>query len=445
MTSPPPAAPRPGRHAQPGRASRVTRIVQTDELPDGVNALASADGKTIIVRASLDRFSRRRAMHEVMATIRRFPRLALYPAMTAEGIRQVFRRISEAVASASQATTQVTSLAADHLGSVAVAVTAVAGTAVVIVAVTVASPSTPAAPGQAPAAGGPAGSLVSGPAPVHVTLPTRPLSYLGVYESGVPGSYAPVDQFAAATGHQPDVALYYSGWYERFQAGFAEEAYVSGATPFVQIEPYGVSLAAIAAGDYDGYLISYADAVREYGHAVIIGFAHEPNSATYPWGLGHTDPADFIAAWRHVVDVFRAQGADNVTWLWTVNSVGAGGAGPVAPWWPGQGYVTWVGIDGYFVLPTSTFANVVGSTLAAVRQLTGDPVLISETAVGPGTGDQAGKIAEEFSGVRADGLLGLVWFDVDQQGGIYHQDWRLEGDQAAVTAFRKGAGYLAGS
>ena len=33
--------------------------------------------------------------------------------------------------------------------------------------------------------------------------------------------------------------------------------------------------------------------------------------------------------------VFRAQGADNVTWLWTINT-SLPRSGPVSRWWPGQ-------------------------------------------------------------------------------------------------------------
>ena len=441
MTSPPPPAPRTGRHSQPSRMPGVTRIVQTDELPDGVNALASADGKTIIVRASLDAFSRRSAMREVMTTIRRFPRLVLYPAVAAESIRQLLRRASGAVSGAGQAVQQVVATAGDHIGGVAVAITAAAGTAIVATtAVSASPPAGHAAPGSSPPA-----AHAAGPSPgpvVHARLSAKPLSRLGVFEDGA--DLAPVEQFAAAIHHQPNVVLYYSSWYEKFQTGFADQVSASGAVPLVQINPFGVSLADIAAGKYDGYLISYADQVRGFGRPVIIGFAHEPNGNWYPWGAGRTSPANFIAAWRHIVDVFRAQGADNVTWLWTVNSMSKG-AGPIAGLWPGADYVTWVGIDGYYVRPTDTFASVFGPTLAAVRELTGDQVLISETAVGPATGDQPGKIADLFAGVRAQHLLGLVWFDKAQDKGPYRQDWRLEGDPAAIAAFRKGADYLPGS
>jgi mannan endo-1,4-beta-mannosidase len=441
MTSPPPPAPTTGRHSRPARMPGITRIVQTDELPEGVNALASADGKTVIVRASLDPFSRRRAMRDVMTTIRRFPRLALYPAVAAEGVRQLLRRTYGAVSGAGQAAQQVAATAGEHLGGVAFAVTAAAGTALAVtVAVGASPPARHAAPRSEPSA---ARAAASPPGPAaHARLSARPLSRLGVFEDGA--SLAPVEQFAAAIHHQPNVVLYYSSWYEKFQAGFAAQIDASGAVPLVQINPFGVSLADIAAGRYDAYLVSYADQVRRFGQPVIIGFAHEPNGSWYPWGQGRTSPADFIAAWQHIVDVFRARGADNVTWLWTVNSMG-NGAGPIADLWPGAAYVTWVGIDGYYVRPSDTFDSVFGPTLAAVRQLTSDQVLISETAVGPATGDQPGKIADLFAGVRANHLLGLVWFDKAQDKGPYKQDWRLEGDPAATAAFRKGADYLPGS
>jgi hypothetical protein len=45
------------------------------------------------------------------------------------------------------------------------------------------------------------------------------------------------------------------------------------------------------------------------------------NGYWYPWGHKHASPSAWIAAWRHIVTVFRAQGVDDVTWLWTVNVI----------------------------------------------------------------------------------------------------------------------------
>ena len=111
-----------------------------------------------------------------------------------------------------------------------------------------------------------------------------------------------------------------------------------------------------------------------------------------------------MAAWRHIVTLFRAEGADNVTWLWTVQA-DEPGTGPIASWWPGPDYVTWVGIDGDYYRPSESFYSIFGATIAEVRMLTGKPVLLSETAVGPLAGE-AGQIPGLFAGMRHYGTLG---------------------------------------
>jgi mannan endo-1,4-beta-mannosidase len=270
--------------------------------------------------------------------------------------------------------------------------------------------------------------------PVRIKLPAHPDSYLGAYADGVPGRYASIESFGTT---RPNIALYYSGWGEPFQASFATQAANHNAVPLVQVEPGGISLAAIAAGGYDSYLETFATAVASYGartgRGVIIGFAHEPNGTWYPWGRKHVSPVTWVAAWRHIVDVFRQQGADDVTWLWTVNIIDTrGGIPSPGPWWPGRSYVTWVGIDGYYYKPSWTFASLFGPTIKAVRALTLDPILISETAAAPAAGQPA-KIANLFAGIHAYGLLGFVWFDANRK-----RDWRLS-SPAAIGAFARGA------
>jgi len=280
----------------------------------------------------------------------------------------------------------------------------------------------------------------SGPPVAPASLPTRVASYMGVYENGPPHTYQPVADFARAAGRQPNLVGYYSGWPERFAAKFAETVRSHGGVTILQMDPTYASVAAIAAGGYDPYLRSYADSVRKFGGPVVIGFGHEMNATWYSWGYGHVPPRVFVDAWRHIVTVFRGQGADNVTWLWTLQA-DEPGTGPIAEWWPGAGYVTWVGIDGYYYRPSDTFASVFGKTIAGVRQFTDKPVLLSETAVGPQAG-QAEKIPGLFAGVREYQTLGLVWFDIAQHDGPYHQDWRVEDSRSAEAAFRLGASRL---
>ena len=247
------------------------------------------------------------------------------------------------------------------------------------------------------------------------------------------GAAAPsTAQFQQATGMQPDIVEHYARTGAAFSANFA-----AGAIPLIQLMPYDVSLASVANGGADDWLRSYARAVARYQGPVILGFAPEMNGSWYPWGDTHVSPARYIAAWRHVVSVFRGQGARNVTWLWTVNVaiIASGnnpsnGVGAATPWWPGAAWVDWVGVDGYFYRSSETFNIVFGHTFSQIRALTPKPLLISETAVAPAAG-KAAKIPGLFAHAYAAGVVGLVWFDLPG-----NRDWQLQDDQAALAAFR---------
>jgi hypothetical protein len=275
---------------------------------------------------------------------------------------------------------------------------------------------------------------------VHAPLPPALDSYLGVFEPGAPPSYQPVEDFAKAVGKEPNLVGYYSGWAQPFSMSFAQTVHKHGVVPFVQIDPTFASVPAIAAGDYDTYLRLYADSVRDFGHQVVIGFGHEMNAPYYSWGYGRVAPATFVAAWKHVVSLFRAEGAENVTWLWTIQA-NTKATGPISSWWPGSSYVTWVGIDGYYNSPSDTFDRIFVPTITQVRTITGKPILLSETAV-THRANQYANIGNLFEGMAKYNTLGLVWFDKDQTRQSQRQDWRLEGDPLGEAAFRLGVADL---
>jgi Glycosyl hydrolase family 26 len=260
--------------------------------------------------------------------------------------------------------------------------------------------------------------------------------YIGMTQVGMPASYAPVTAFASAIRHPVNLAMYYSGWSESFRTKFAEQAWKAGTMTVVDMDPSG--LAGIIAGDYDVYLRRFAAEVKAFGHPVVISFGHEANGDWFGYGYKHTAPGTFIAAYRTVHDVITRAGATNVVWLWTVNIPAEHQTEPDAAVWPGASYVTWAGIDGYDWTGKATFTQTFGAAVAAVRAITSKPVLIAETSVVPGP-HAASQVASLFAGIRADGLIGLVWFNTDKNGfkntGDTH-DWRLQNDPAGLAAFR---------
>lgn len=264
-------------------------------------------------------------------------------------------------------------------------------------------------------------------------LSVTPSSYIGLYSSDGPDFNAGVQAFTTATGVKPNLVLYYSGWPEPFQVSFARTVSSENAVPLVQMDPDRISVAAVATGRYDNYLTAFAKAVRAYSHPIILSFGHEMNGYWYNWGYTHTSPATFVAAWRHIVTLFRNLGTRNVTWMWTINTIHKHtGVPSPGPWWPGRSYVNWVGIDGYYTDSSSVFASVFGPTIVYIRTLTSDPILISETSVRPAA-SQPAKIADLFAGIHLYRLLGFVWYD-----SVYKVDWRLSGP-AAFSALRQNA------
>lgn len=274
----------------------------------------------------------------------------------------------------------------------------------------------------------------------NVVLSTATDHYLGVIDNQMPKSYAQAQAFSKATGAKINIVAYYSGWTESLQSTFLETAWKHGAVTMVDMDPYSrqSAMQEIADGKYDWYLYQFAHAIVTFGHPVIINFAHEMNGSWFHYGYKYVKPATFIAAFRHIHTIFEMAGASNVTWLWTVNVPSGTQTGPIAQFYPGDAYVDWIGIDGYDWQGDRTFDQTFGSTIEQVKAITKKPILISETSVVHGP-NSAMQVASWLQGIKANHLLGFVWYNVDKSGykntGDTH-DWELQDNPAELAAFR---------
>jgi len=237
----------------------------------------------------------------------------------------------------------------------------------------------------------------------------------------------------------PNVVVHYIHWGEPPEKTklVADSITAGSAVPMMELEPFGVSLLGIAEGRHDSYLLRCASVLRNLHTHVLMSFEPESNGTWYSWGYTHVKPAVEIAAWRHVVQLFRHAGAGNVTWVWIAN-VTYRGSGPIAALWPGRRYVDKVGIDGYFHSARATFSSVFGPTLAMLRRITDKPALISETAADPAVG-QPRVLGQLAAGVVEYELAGFIWFDIDQTGqhGQDKADWSIDDNPPALGAYRE--------
>jgi hypothetical protein len=98
-----------------------------------------------------------------------------------------------------------------------------------------------------------------------------------------------------------------------------------------------------ASGRYDAYLRRQGAAIAAYGKPVFVTYDHEPERSDQ---AAQGTPADFIAAWRHVRQVYRAAGAVNAVWVWVVMGYPSM-LSKAAGFWPGNGYVDWISWEAY--------------------------------------------------------------------------------------------------
>lgn len=294
-------------------------------------------------------------------------------------------------------------------------------------------PDDPAAPLLAAAAAH--GGLATG-----VTIPS------GGYDAQA------VHRLGEALGRTPDVMSWYVGFGEPPDLDTLDEVAATGALPMITWEPYrwtdGVdqpelSLARLAAGDYDEYVAEWAVALAAWDRPVLLRFAHEMNGDWYPWGAGVNGnrAGEYRAVWSRIHQVFAEHGADRVAWVWAPNVLFPGGA-PLAGLYPGDDQVDVIGLDGYnwgtaagdrrWASPGEVF----GPSLTQLRLLSpGTPVLITETGSSPVGGDKAAWVGQLYRTMAGEpGVVGVVWFDIAKE-----VDWRVTAEPEVAAALRAAA------
>jgi hypothetical protein len=289
---------------------------------------------------------------------------------------------------------------------------------------------------RATAAGGSVGPAEEEFVPFDIRpLLTPPRKYLGVALDGAPNSLRPVRDFAAQIGKQPNMLKYYAAWGDEFDAQGVRNAQAVGALPVMEWEPFEPSMADIAKGASDDYVRKVATAVRALNLPVAISFGHEMNGNWYPWGTKATAPADFVRAWQRTHDIFLDVGATTAIWVWTPNVINPVRGVPLQPLYPGDSYVDWVGMVGYYTdNGARSFSTLFGPTRHAVREFTGKPFLILETGSEPGSRKRK-DIADLFTGVAASpDVIGFIWFN-----HVKRADWRVDSDPLALAQFRRSA------
>ena len=292
-----------------------------------------------------------------------------------------------------------------------------------------------------PTGGAPTSPRLSGAAG-SVGLGTPGAHLMGF--NGTPTQLSQLDDLGSQIGRPPDIVDFFDGFTSVFPSSGVAQIAASGAEPEVTWEPWDYtlglnqdtySLQAIAGGAFDSYITAWAKSAAQFSKPMLLRFAHEMNGNWYPWDIGvnGNTASDYIAAFRHIHDLFVAAGATNVQWVWCPN-IASGASSDLTTEYPGSAYVDVVGIDGYNFGTTPsawmTPSQIFSSTLALIsNQHWGKPVILNEVASVEAGGDKAAWITQLLQLLSSQSqVVGFLWSEFD--------DWGLETSSASIAAMK---------
>jgi Glycosyl hydrolase family 26 len=217
------------------------------------------------------------------------------------------------------------------------------------------------------------------------------------------------------------------------------------------------SLKNIVAGRFDDDLKRWAEGARAFGRSILIEWGTEPNGEWFAWN-GHwhgraAGPPQYVEAYRHIVNVMRAAGANNLQWVWHVNWDDV----PVTRWnrlenyFPGADYCTWMAVSAYGPLTPGSidelesFREEMDHVYPRLTKLApGKPILVAEFGCDihhrklSATAWARAALQDLFSG-RYPAVVGFCWWNESWENddvAPHNSDLMILHDPALTAAYR---------
>lgn len=295
-----------------------------------------------------------------------------------------------------------------------------------------AAPTTAPSAARTPSAGGGPADDTGPPAPVLDGLVPAQGVLVGasVQASAGPGGIAAVADFESAVGRRLDFVHSYLPFEKRWPTNLDQA--VLQTSRRLLISWNGMDMTRVAAGSDDDTIRERARAMRDAHIPLWLMFRGEmdrPNlRASVP------SPEAYLAAYRHTRDLFRQEGAGQVSWVWCPTSKGFD-EGRAAAYYPGDDQVDWICSDVYPGGDRVPFADAAKAFLSFSREHA-RPVMIGEFGISEGTGDRPAWLAGAAASVRANPQIKAIAYfngNNDQKGPAAQLS--LLGFPDAVQAF----------
>jgi hypothetical protein len=285
-----------------------------------------------------------------------------------------------------------------------------------------------------------------------------------------------ITAFERLAEHKLTWVYFSQKWYRdlRFPRERVLTIWRHGAVPYIAFLPAGgiygsgptshapvrrLSLQRIIDGDFDRQLRAWADGARRLDVPLLLSFGAEVNDESGPWSArwngadrtdGYGDPMypdgaeRYRDASRPLVRLFRASGANNVSFVFDVDSYRPlHGWNTLDHYYPGDAYIDWLGISVYGSLepraPMSPLARKldVSGVYRTLTNLSRRPIAVAGlSTVERAAGEKAAWIRRSFQALRSgrsSRIRAAVWWSMDGSTNT-----RIDSSSGALAAFRTG-------
>jgi len=248
------------------------------------------------------------------------------------------------------------------------------------------------------------------------------------------GRVAALDGFARQTGAELAIAHMFHDWSDDFPGPTQQAFHSMGKLQLISWS--GTDTRSIASGVYDPIIRQRAEQVRSFGLPVLLRWRWEMDRPNLAASI-HS-PGDYVAAWKHIRNIFTEVGATNAAWVWCPHVLGFVEADRnAAAYYPGDDQVDWLCTDVYPGKEFDGFATQMDAFMAFARQHP-RPVMLGEfggTSEG-GPGQRAAWLREVREYVKLHPQIkAAVYFAQKQEKPAY--DSTFNDDPEGLAAFKE--------
>ncbi len=279
------------------------------------------------------------------------------------------------------------------------------------------------------------------PTPTDTTEP-QPILFGAFTRGDINLDIKAVEALEQDLDHPLDIVQWFTDFDHPWEAGIVATASANGRIPMITWQPTDHPLDGILSGKDDAYLQRWARGAKAYGQPIYIRLMPEMNGFWVPWS---GDAEKFKAAWRHIVDLFRAEGATNVKWIFAPNCVDEADASErdrtedywMEKYYPGPDYVDVFGISGFNwgevpkVHIWRSYEQIFRDSYDRLSKLGPHSFWMVETASAENGGDKAAWVRDMFTSKAFPRVTAIVWFNEQKEA-----DWRVQSSAASLETFK---------